>query len=95
MSAPCPILGFVIHVALADSTSETEADAIIDDLMAFLENHGLVGAGEGARTLEFVVHREGTQADDRDRDTVREWSARWHGRATVDVGPLTDLNPAA
>jgi uncharacterized protein YggL (DUF469 family) len=95
MSAPCPVLGFVIHVSLADATSDADADAMIDDLMKFLENHGLVGAGEGARTLEFVVHRDGSQADERDRDTVREWSARWTGRATFDVGPLTDLNPAA
>lgn len=95
MSAPCPILGFVIRVTLADSASETDADAVVDDLMPFLENHGLVGAGEGGRTLEFVVHRDGSQADDRDRETVREWSARWHDHATIDVGPLIDLNPVA
>jgi uncharacterized protein YggL (DUF469 family) len=94
MSAPCPVLGFVIRVALADLASESDADAVVDDLMAFLENHGLVGAGEGARTLEFVVHRDGSQADERDREMVRDWSARWTGRAKVDVGPLTDLNPA-
>lgn len=80
---------------LSDSASESDADAVIDDLMTFLENHGLVGAGEGSRTLKFVVHRDGTQADERDRETVREWSARWTSHATVDVGPLTDLNPAA
>lgn len=82
-------------MTLADSTSEPDADAVIDDLMRFLENHGLVGAGEGGRTLEFVVHRDGTQADERDRETVRVWSARWTDRATIDVGPLTDLNPVA
>ena len=95
MSAPCPVLGFVIRVALADSSSDADADAIVDDLMAFLENHGLVGAGEGARTLEFVVHRDGSQADERDRDIVREWAGRWTQRATIEVGALTDLNPAA
>jgi uncharacterized protein YggL (DUF469 family) len=95
MSAPCPVLGFVIRVTLTPSASDADADAIVDDLMAFLENHGLVGAGEGARTLEFVVHREGSQADERDRDTVRDWSARWARSATIDVGPLADLNPAA
>ena len=95
MSAPCPVLGFVIRVALAPSASEADADAIVDDLMAFLENHGLVGAGEGAHTLEFVVHRDGSQADERDRDIVRDWSTRWTQRATIDIGPLTDLNPAA
>jgi len=94
MSAPCPVLGFVIRVTLGDLASESDADAVVDDLMAFLENHGLVGAGEGARTLEFVVHRDGSQADERDREMVREWSARWTERASVDVGPLTDLNPA-
>jgi uncharacterized protein YggL (DUF469 family) len=93
MSAPCPVLGFIIRVALDDSTTEADVDAVVDDLMAFLENHGLVGAGEGARTLEFVVHRDGTQADDRDREMVREWSQRWTSSAVIEVGPLTDLNP--
>jgi uncharacterized protein YggL (DUF469 family) len=82
-------------VRLPESSSESDADALVDDLMAFLENHGLVGAGEGAHTLEFVVHRDGSQADERDRESVREWSTRWSERATIDVGPLTDLNPAA
>lgn len=94
MSAPCPVLGFVIRVSLFDSATDAEADALVDDLMAFLENHGLVGAGDGARTLQFVVHRDGTQADDNDREIVREWSKRWNANASIDVGPLTDLNPA-
>jgi uncharacterized protein YggL (DUF469 family) len=94
MSAPCPVLGFSIRVSLLDATTDADADAIVDDLMAFLENHGLVGAGEGARTLLFVVHRDGTQADDTDRAMIREWSKRWTGNAAIDVGPLTDLNPA-
>jgi len=94
MSAPCPVLGFVIRVVLHDSATDSDTDAVVDDLMAFLENHGLVGAGDGARTLQFVVHRDGTQADENDRQMVREWSRRWTTNATIDVGPLTDLNPA-
>jgi uncharacterized protein YggL (DUF469 family) len=95
MSAPCPVLGFVIHVTAHDSLPDADVDALIDDLIEFLETCGLVGGGGGERTLEMVVHREGSQATEQDRDMVRTWATRWNGRATIDVGPLTDLNPAA
>jgi uncharacterized protein YggL (DUF469 family) len=95
MSAPCPVLGFVIHITAGDALSDGELDALIDDLIAFLEACGLVGAGGGERTLEMVVHRDGSQAAEQDRDMVKTWAARWSDRATIDVGPLTDLNPAA
>lgn len=80
---------------MADTTPESDVDGIVDAFMAFLENQGLVGAGEGSHTLEFVVHRDGTQAVESDRETVQAWSRQWADRATIDVGPLTDLNPAA
>jgi len=95
MSAPCPVLGFTIRVGASASLSDADLDALIDDLMAFLEANGLVGAGEGDRTLEFVVHRDGMQAVEQDREMIEAWATRWTGRATVDIGPLTDLNPAA
>jgi uncharacterized protein YggL (DUF469 family) len=95
MSAPCPVLGFVIHITAHDSLPDADVDALIDDLIEFLETCGLVGAGGGERTLEMVVHREGSQAAEQDRDMVKTWATRWTGRATIDVGPLTDLNPAA
>ena len=77
------------------SVGDSDVDALVDDLMALLENNGLVGAGEGERTLEFVVHRDGTQAVEQDREIIQSWASRWTLRATVDVGPLTDLNPTA
>lgn len=94
MSAPCPVLGFVIRVTMAPAAAESDIDALIDDLMALLETNGLVGAGEGDRTLEFVVHRDGSQATEQDREIIRAWSSRWTHDATVDVGPIADLNPA-
>lgn len=93
MSAPCPVLGFVIRVTMNSTAAEPEVDALVDDLMALLETNGLVGAGEGDRTLEFVVHRDGTQAVEQDREIIQSWSSRWTRSAAVDVGPLTDLNP--
>lgn len=93
MSAPCPVLGFVIRVTVNPATAESIVDALIDDLMALLETNGLVGAGEGDRTLQFVVHRDGSQATEHDRQIIAAWSPRWTDRATIDVGPILDLNP--
>jgi uncharacterized protein YggL (DUF469 family) len=95
MSAPCPVLGFTIRVSANPSLADDGLDELIDDLMTFLEANGLVGAGEGDRTLEFVVHRDGMQAVEQDRAMVETWATRWSDRATIDVGLLTDLNPAA
>jgi uncharacterized protein YggL (DUF469 family) len=95
MSAPCPVLGFVIRVTMNPSAVESDVDALVDDLMSLLERNGLVGAGEGDRTLQFVVHRDGTQAVEQDRAIVEAWSSRWAHRAAIEVGPLADLNPAA
>ena len=95
MAAPCPVLGFVIRVAMNAAATDTDIDTLVDDLMSLLERNGLVGAGEGDRTLQFVVHRDGMQAVEQDRAIIEAWASRWTDRAAVDVGPLTDLNPAA
>jgi uncharacterized protein YggL (DUF469 family) len=91
MSAPCPALGFVITVALRSSTGEADIDALVDDLIDFLESHGLQTGGAGDRTFEFVVNREGGQATDADRALVRDWAARWADHAEIRVGDIVDL----
>ena len=92
MSAPCPALGFVITVALRPSAGEADIDALVDDLIDFLESHGLQTGGAGDTTLEFVVNREGSQATDADRALVREWAARWSDHAEISVGDIVDLS---
>jgi uncharacterized protein YggL (DUF469 family) len=91
MSAPCPALGFVITVALRANIGEADIDVLVDDLIDFLESHGLQTGGAGDTTLEFVVTREGGQATDADRAAVREWAARWSDHAEISVGDVVDL----
>jgi uncharacterized protein YggL (DUF469 family) len=93
MSAPCPALGFVITIALRPNVSDADIDTLVDDLLDFLESHGLQSGGAGEMTLEFVViTREGGQVTDADRGLVREWSARWSDHAEISVGEIVDLS---
>jgi hypothetical protein len=91
MSAPCPIFGFIVTIAPRDDGSATERAALVRDLADTLEPHGLaVERGTGG-VIELVVHREGAQATDADRDLVRPWAVRWADRATIVIGDLIDL----
>jgi uncharacterized protein YggL (DUF469 family) len=92
MSAPCPALGFVVTVALRSNTGEADIDALVDDLIDYLESHGLQTGGAGDRTLEFVVNREAGQATDADRSLVRDWATRWADHAEIKVGDIVDLS---
>lgn len=93
MSAPCPALGFVITIALRSNITEADIDALVDDLLDFVESHGLQSGGAGAMTLEFVViTREGGQVTDADRELVRGWAARWSDYAEISVGEIVDLD---
>jgi uncharacterized protein YggL (DUF469 family) len=92
MSAPCPVLGFVVTVAIRPNVDEGDVDALVDEFIDLLEGHGLQTGGGGDVTFEFVVNREGGQATDADRSIVREWATRWSERAQIDVGDIVDLN---
>ena len=91
MSAPCPILGFMIVITLHPSTSEAQSDALTGDLVELLEANGLMMGGGGDRTLELAITREGAQATDGDRQLVAAWAARWATAATVSISDLIDL----
>jgi uncharacterized protein YggL (DUF469 family) len=96
MSAPCPVLGFVVAVILEDSPSEEQAQAMVDDLRAMLEAHGLLmRGGGGGRRFEYAVTGNGVQATDADRDVGLQWRARWAGMAMITVSELVDLNQSA
>jgi uncharacterized protein YggL (DUF469 family) len=92
MSAPCPALGFNITIALRSTMGEADIDTLVDDLIDFLESHGLQAGGTGDTTLEFAVNREGGQATDADRALVRDWAARWSDDAEISVGEIVDLS---
>jgi uncharacterized protein YggL (DUF469 family) len=98
MSAPCPVLGFVVRATMDPSATESDVDTVVDELIALLERTGLVAGGGGKRTLEFVVHREGSQATDQDREIVRTWATEHTATqsiATIAVGPIIDVNIGA
>jgi uncharacterized protein YggL (DUF469 family) len=95
MSAPCPVLGFVVVVVLDESTSEERVQAMIRDLREALEAHGLLmSGGDAGRRLEYVVTGIGVQATDADRDVGLQWGTRWPGDAVITVSELVDLNQA-
>ena len=95
MSPPCPTFGFTLTLTFAEGASEADYEAMIDDLFAMLEQHGLTAAGHGDQaTLEFVVRRDGSQATDADRAIVREWADRGTDRVAASVGDVVELTPS-
>jgi hypothetical protein len=73
-------------------TSDAERDAMLDELIAILDQQGLAADGHRGRTMEVRVRRDGSQATDADRAIVRDWAARWTPYVAVDVGDITDLS---
>lgn len=87
MSAPCPILGFVVRVA-----PSRETQAILADLRALLDATGL-GTDASIDATSLPIYREGSQATDADRQIIREWAE--HRAVDVEVSDLIDLNRGA
>jgi hypothetical protein len=88
MSAPCPILGFVVRVI----PSSPDVSALLADLRALLDANGLAtDAPPDAR--EIPIYREGSQATHADRQIIREWAEPWAG--DVEISDLVDLNRGA
>ena len=94
MSAPCPVFGFVVRMAMRPDTGEADIDILVDEFIDILESHGLQTGGGGDTTLEFVVNREGGQATDADRTLVRDWASGWGHVAEIAVGDIVDLSDA-
>lgn len=95
MSAPCPVLGFVVQAILHATTTDADADALRDDFVDLLETNDLSTGGGGDRRLEYAVTRDGGQATQADRELVLAWAVRWAHVAQVAVSDLVDLNRAA
>lgn len=92
MSAPCPVFGFNVTIAMAASVGEATTDAIVLDFIETLEANGLSAGGGGDRTFEFVIERDGGQATASDRDIILRWSEKWRPSVAVLVSDLLDLN---
>jgi hypothetical protein len=93
MSAPCPVFGFAVRLT-PSSSSVGGHDKMLASFAALLEASGL-SAGPGERQFEFVVHREGSQTSEQDREAVLSWSGQWARVGVISVGELADLNPSA
>jgi uncharacterized protein YggL (DUF469 family) len=94
MSAPCPILGFTVLVALRES-GDSQAAAITQSLRELLAAQGLESSGGGRRQLLFVVSREGSQATEAERQLVESWASEWSDVADITVSDLVDLSAAS
>ena len=94
MSAPCPVLGFIVEARLRTVSREADSEFIVEDLLEVLARNGLeIGRGSG-RKLQFAISREGTQATQADRELLLAWGKRWDAVAEVDVSDLIDLQNA-
>ena len=91
MSAPCPEYGFVLRCRLVARTSADARGALRDAFVAALDARGLVAAGGGVADWRYVIHRDGGQAVDADREAVTAWLAARPEVADVVAGPLVDL----
>lgn len=95
MSAPCPILGFIVTIAFRGDPSPAERQQVVGSLIERLERHDLTGTLRSDREVDVSVRREGSQATDADRALVLAWSAEWTGRAAITVGDVVDLSAGA
>jgi uncharacterized protein YggL (DUF469 family) len=91
MSAPCPILAFVVELELRDhdgAAAERVKRSLIEDL---LEPRGLVGgAGHRGRRWLFLVQSEAGQVTELDREALLAWTRHRDEIATVEIGPIID-----
>ena len=70
-------LGFQVKVRLKEGTDESAFDALIDDLILFIEARGLLMGGFGNLTElwheSFICAAGRGSASDEDRFAVRDW----------------------
>ena len=94
MSAACPLFGFEVVFHLTPGLGDAAAAALWHDLVSGpIEGRGLVCVGgiAGGR-WSHVVHSEAGQATAADREAMAAWAGSRREIASVEVGPLVDLN---
>jgi uncharacterized protein YggL (DUF469 family) len=94
VSAPCPVLGFVVSFQV-DQMPDEQRRTLWEDFVRTIERRGLCcDQGTSGAMSSHVVQAEAAQATEADREAVLEW-ARVHGAIiSIDVGPLIDLASA-
>ena len=86
MSAPCPLLGFVVAIAGDDARRR----ALSAELAALLGAHGLAATPAGLGHI--AVTRDGSQATDADRRLVLAWAAGHAAGDAISVSDVRDLS---
>ncbi len=88
MSATCPEYAFEIELS-SDNGEETANQERA--LVRIMERQGLLVSFRYPGGRRFVVVREGSQATEADRETLRQWAGSQHPPIDVVIGPLVDL----
>lgn len=93
MSAPCPILGFVVELQLQDGLSDAAAEAFRCAADELFESRGLSGSRQHRGTLwSFIVQSEAAQPTESDREAVLAWARGRQEVANAWAGPIGDLS---
>jgi len=97
VSAPCPVFGFEVVFHLVPGVSEPAALELWEAFITGpIEGRGLMcGGGSNGGRWSHVVHSEAGQATDADREAMAAWAGSRREIASVEVGPLVDLNGVA
>lgn len=92
MSSACPQLGFEVHMTPKPEVDDWTRVGLHDAFVACVEDRALSRSGrsDGAEWA-YVVWREGSQADDLDREAIRRWAAERPEFASARVGLLFDV----
>jgi uncharacterized protein YggL (DUF469 family) len=92
MSSACPQLGFEVHLTPKSDLEASARAELHDALVACIDARALSrSGGYDAAEWSYVVWREGSQADDLDREAIRAWAAERAELASMKVGLLFDV----
>ena len=92
MSATCPQLGFTLHLAPSADLDDAMRGELHRAFVAFVAARGLSSNGRSdAGQWSLAVWRDGSQADDADREAMRAWVAERPALAMVSLGLLFDV----
>jgi uncharacterized protein YggL (DUF469 family) len=88
VTAPCPILGFLVELEIEPDAAE----ALWQSFAALLEKRSLeADGGRGYRVWTFRLSGVGSQASDADRRAVTDWANSQRVVRSVSVGELFDI----
>ena len=93
MSSTCPRFGFYLRAVLHPETEPRTVVRLRDSFREVAGSRGLsYTIGGTIRHWMHLVWREGSQAEHADREALKAWASAQPEVATVEVGPLADLD---